>query len=123
MFARNYHHGDRWLPGVIQKKTGPVSFLVKLNDGRMRRCHQDQLRKHTVELSQELQTESNDTVPPVVIRESPSATASESSTAAEVTPAEQSSARGTVVEDSTNGTEKTYHKHSRQPLVRYEPTW
>ena len=28
VFVRNYHNGDRWLPGVIQKRTGPVSFLV-----------------------------------------------------------------------------------------------
>ncbi len=50
VFARNYHHGDRWLPGVIQKKTGPVSFHVLLTDGRERRCHQDQLRLRTVDV-------------------------------------------------------------------------
>ena len=26
VFVRNYHQGDRWLPGVIEQKTGPVSF-------------------------------------------------------------------------------------------------
>lgn len=26
VFVRNYHHGDKWLPGVIQQKTGPVSY-------------------------------------------------------------------------------------------------
>ena len=36
MFVRNYHHGGRWLPGVIEQKTGPVSFRVKLDDGRLR---------------------------------------------------------------------------------------
>ena len=40
VFVKNYHHGDKWLPGMIQKKTGPVSFVVKLTDGRVRRCHQ-----------------------------------------------------------------------------------
>ena len=46
VFVKNYHHGDKWLPGVIQKNTGPVSesFVVKLTDGRLHRCHQDQLR-------------------------------------------------------------------------------
>ena len=28
VLVKNYHHGDKWLPGVIQKKTGPVSFVV-----------------------------------------------------------------------------------------------
>ena len=50
VFVRNYHQGNRWLPGVISQKTGPVSFRVKLADGRERRCHQDQLRKRTVQM-------------------------------------------------------------------------
>ena len=45
VFVRNYHQGNRWLPGVIEQRTGPVSFRVKLTDGRTRRCHQDQVRK------------------------------------------------------------------------------
>ena len=43
VFVRNYHHGSRWLPGTIQQQTGPVSFRVRLTDGRIRRCHQDQI--------------------------------------------------------------------------------
>jgi len=39
VFVRNYHQGDKWLPGVLLKKTGPVSFTAKLADGRYRRCH------------------------------------------------------------------------------------
>ena len=50
VFVRNYHHGGRWLPGVIQRRTGPVSFQVKLTDGREHRCHQDQVRRRTVEV-------------------------------------------------------------------------
>ena len=26
VFVRNYHQGDQWLPGVIEQKTGPVSY-------------------------------------------------------------------------------------------------
>ena len=33
---------------VIKKRTGPVSFLIKLTDGRYQRCHQDQLRRRCV---------------------------------------------------------------------------
>ena len=41
VFVRNYGSGGKWLPGVIERQTGPVSFLVKLTDGR-ERCHLDQ---------------------------------------------------------------------------------
>jgi transposase InsO family protein len=34
----------RRLTGEIVKTTGPVSYHVRLPDGRTRRCHQDQLR-------------------------------------------------------------------------------
>ena len=50
VFVRNYHQGDRWLPGIVTEKTGPVSFKVKLTTGQNRRCHQDQLRKRSVEV-------------------------------------------------------------------------
>ncbi len=50
MFVHNYQPGDHWLPGVIQRKTGSVSFLIKQLDGRECRCHQDQVRKRTVSL-------------------------------------------------------------------------
>ena len=52
VFVRNYHHGNHWLPGVIEQKTGPISFKVGLEGGRIRR-HQDQVRNRSVEMSQE----------------------------------------------------------------------
>lgn len=33
----------------MEKTTGPVSVVVKLAGGSLHRCHQDQIRKHTVE--------------------------------------------------------------------------
>ena len=50
VFVRDYQTGEHWLPGVICTKIGPVSFIVKLTDGRERRCHQDQIRKRTVSM-------------------------------------------------------------------------
>ena len=44
-----YRDGARWLPGHIEQKSGPVSFQVRLTDGRIVRCHQDQLRKRSEE--------------------------------------------------------------------------
>ena len=45
VLVRNYLQGEKWEPGKITKKTGPVSYSVKLSDGRYIRCHQDQVRK------------------------------------------------------------------------------
>ena len=48
VFVRNFSAGDRWLPGRIVSLVGPVSFHVQLEDGRRRKCHQDQLRARVV---------------------------------------------------------------------------
>ena len=40
VFAQNFGTGSRWLPAVIQEVTGPVSFLVRLENGRLVRRHQ-----------------------------------------------------------------------------------
>ena len=44
VYVKNFRGGQKWLPGCIEKTTGPVSFQVKLADGGTVRCHQDQLR-------------------------------------------------------------------------------
>ena len=49
VFVKKFSAGRRWLPGKIVYRTGPVSFRVKLDDGRLRRYHQDQLRPQEVE--------------------------------------------------------------------------
>ncbi len=33
VFVRNYQQGERWIPGVIEQATGPVSFRVRMSDG------------------------------------------------------------------------------------------
>ncbi len=59
IFLKNYGAGRRWLPGMVIQVTGPVSYKVKLHDGRLRRCHQDQLRqRETVVESSEVEQES-----------------------------------------------------------------
>lgn len=52
VFVRNYQQGEQWVPGIIQNSTGPVSFRVKLQDGRVRRCHLDQVRSRSVNVPQ-----------------------------------------------------------------------
>ena len=44
VFVKNFSAGRRWLMAVIVQKTGPVSFVVELADGRKKRCHQNHLR-------------------------------------------------------------------------------
>ena len=46
----------KWLPGVIECQTGPVSFSVKLTEGGERRCHLDQVKKRTVHVEVPPQT-------------------------------------------------------------------
>ena len=65
VFVRNYHHGDKWLPGTVEQKTGPVSYRVRLANGKTRRCHQDQVRKRSVEVPQDSHREPD--IPDIVI--------------------------------------------------------
>ena len=44
VYVKNFGSGQSWLPAEVVKITGPVSFHVRLADGRTRRCHQDHVR-------------------------------------------------------------------------------
>ena len=41
VYLKNFGLGQSWLTGEIVKITGPVSYHVRLSDGRIKRCHQD----------------------------------------------------------------------------------
>ena len=41
VYASNFARGSKWLPGQIVAKRGPLSFTIKLNDGRMWNRHID----------------------------------------------------------------------------------
>ena len=45
VLTRNFGRGHKWLKGEIIKSTGPVSYLLKLQNGILVRFHQDQLHK------------------------------------------------------------------------------
>ena len=49
VFMKNFGAGRRWLPGQVVEMSGPVSFHVLLEDGRRKRCHQDQQRSRVVD--------------------------------------------------------------------------
>ena len=48
VYAKNFcgTGTPKWIPGVNERKLGPVSFIIKLSDGREWRRHQDHLRIH-----------------------------------------------------------------------------
>ena len=124
---KNYHHGDKWLPGVIQKKTGPVSFVVTLTDGRLRRC-QDQLRRRSVEVHMDSFVESEVSVSPTEVSlplESPTEPPVPTpETSVEGPSAMDPSLVTTDTAIPSNLAEKTYPKHTRRtPVIQFEPTW
>ena len=120
VFVRNYRSGgEKWLPGVIQEETGPVSFRVKLSDGQQRRCHLDQVRKRSVIVPQDSVVE-----PDVTISLPKPSTATGDATP-EQTDSSTSESNSQPPDPSTesNATRKSYPKRDRTPVVRFEPTW
>ena len=116
VLVRNYLRGEKWEPGTIIKKTGPVSYSVKLSDGRDRRCHQDQVRKrfagvNTPEKEVEVDIP---TPPPDPVPDSPDNRDSGKSDSPEVP--RQTETRTLIVP-------KTYPRRDRKQVQRYEPQW
>ncbi|XP_064461817.1 uncharacterized protein K02A2.6-like [Ornithodoros turicata] len=44
VYVRNYGHGEPWIPATIEKLTGPVSYRVITEGGRVVRRHLNQMR-------------------------------------------------------------------------------
>ena len=51
VFVRNFPMGDSCVPAQIVKQAGPLSFEVKLENGRMVKRHQDHIRSRLVNSS------------------------------------------------------------------------
>ena len=43
VFVRDFPTGNKWLPGTVTQSKGPLSFLIKLADGRVFRRHIDHI--------------------------------------------------------------------------------
>ena len=41
--VRNFPSGNGWLPGVIEERSGPLSYQIRLQDGRLVRRHIDHI--------------------------------------------------------------------------------
>ena len=60
VWVKNYGSGQPWLAGLVESTVGPVNFTVKLEDGRTRRCHADQLQHRHQSTRQSPQTSGAD---------------------------------------------------------------
>lgn len=47
VMVRNYGQGDKWIPGVVESVTGPLSYTVRVRQGIYWKRHIDQLRGWT----------------------------------------------------------------------------
>ncbi len=49
VYTKNFSSGPTWIPGKVQKRTGPLSYIIELGNGQVVRRHIDQVRtKHVV---------------------------------------------------------------------------
>ncbi len=39
VMARDMHSGDPWVPAVITSRLGPVTYMVRISDGRVWKRH------------------------------------------------------------------------------------
>lgn len=49
VYVRNFGRGKPWMSGYLLRKSGPLSFMVKLSDGRVVRRHCNHLRERFAE--------------------------------------------------------------------------
>ena len=133
---RNSGAGCRWLPGQIVEKTGPISFRVLLEDGRGKRCHQDQLRARVVD---ERGTDSppgdlssstpvpgpsfSDDVPPILgpsEAAQPNSSAASSSSESNTTDRTSSSSVSNTPDRSAETSVRRYPQRERRPREHFE---
>ena len=44
VFVENLGHGSKWPEGIVEKIWGPLTYMIKLHDGRMFKCHVDHIQ-------------------------------------------------------------------------------
>lgn len=65
VFVRNFRPGPRWLPGTIQQKLGPITYLVKVS-GYLWRRHLDHIHSQYTKIDSSTQSATetwSDTIP------------------------------------------------------------
>ncbi|XP_060546776.1 gypsy retrotransposon integrase-like protein 1 [Pantherophis guttatus] len=77
VYAQNFGTDNKWVPGHICQLTGPYSYRVQLEDGRIWRRHVNQLRRRmplTTDLPCKQATSAGDERPPRITSNTPSPT-------------------------------------------------
>ena len=123
VYVRNFGQGQLWLPGVIEKPTGPVSYLVHMGGGEFRRCHQDQLRPRFTETTEQLEDEDSSVVPP---RMKDTQSESENVTPepiAEVENSGQERPLPIVESESSEPSQPRSRVRNRKPPDRFDPSF
>ena len=127
MYVRNTTAGSQWSPGEVIAKSGPVSYRVRLTDGRERRCHVEQIRKRTVEERMELEIPIPDTEPtsPVVDAQpgNPPPESPEAETELPSGDSENNSSSPPETVPPSSETVRIYPARTRRQVDRYEPSW
>ena len=60
LMVRSLHPGNKWVPGTIVKRTGPLSYLVQVGGGKTWKRHIDHLRQMSDSPQEEQMTETRD---------------------------------------------------------------
>ena len=60
VMVRNLRPGDKWVPGTIVERTGPLSYLVQVGRGKTWKLHIDHLRQMNDSPQEEQMTETRD---------------------------------------------------------------
>ena len=123
VFLKNFGRGRRWLRGKITKITGPVSYHVLLDDGRQRRCHQDQLRLGVIEFNPLSESDEEATSMDLSIPFSSSEEAPTSPEVAEVDPHSPEEMSDSSEAQGTGDQAHHYPQRSRVPPERYQASW
>ena len=108
---RNFGRGETWLAGDIVQTLGPVSFQVRLTDGRLVRRHQNQIRKRT-----------DTAIPDILVEEDDDVFISPETIPVPVPPRTVSnSVSGT--DQSLTDTTRCYPSRTRNPPTRYSDSF
>ena len=119
VFVRDFPVGSSWLPGVVEEKRGPYSFIITLEDGRSVRRHLDHIRLRregtpAVDVTESSPTETDDFIPRPALQERTETPLVDNSEEVEVPAGQERTAPAMPLRRSTR---------DRHQVDRYEPTW
>ena len=130
VYVKNFSPGPQWVPGKVIEISGPVSYVIQLNDGRQRRCHIDHLRARVGDTDTD---EISQIIPEDSIPFAPTTTSITTETAIPVTPTVQPETETTTSEPIVPTTTSTptfstvddsrhrYPRRNRKPREHFQP--